>query len=287
VGRAKVCIVATRTSASVETDLGRIAAEAASQAAVSVELLDSPAAAVAIAELFIDVWQTDHRHAPMSPDLLCALAFTDHYVALARADGGVLGASVGFLAADEHGLHLHSHITGVHAAAQGRRIGYALKLHQRAWALEHGLARITWTFDPLVRRNAYFNLTRLGAVPARYVVNAYGAMADGVNAGDASDRLLVEWRVPPEAARPQPDAAGADVVLSCDEHGAPLATAPSGRAVRTAWVPEDIVALRRQSPVLAGNWRIALREALTTAVADGFTPIGMTRDGWYLLEPRR
>jgi predicted GNAT superfamily acetyltransferase len=264
-----------------------MAAEAAARAAVRVELLDSPASAVTLADLFIEIWETSHRHAPMSPDLLCALSFTDQYVALARSEGAVVGGSAGFFAADEHGIQLHSHITGVRAAAQGRRIGYALKLHQRAWAAEHGLGRISWTFDPLVRRNAYFNLTKLGAAPARYIVNAYGDMADGLNAGEPSDRFLVEWEVaPPSAPRAAADPSDADVVLACGPGGEPVATEPAGGTVRAAWVPEDIMVLRRAQPALAHSWRLAVRDALTAAAADGFTATAMTRDGWYVLERR-
>jgi predicted GNAT superfamily acetyltransferase len=264
-----------------------MASEAAARAGVRVDLLDSPASAAALADLFIEIWETSHQHAPVSPDLLCALSFTDQYVALARAEGAIVGGSVGFFAADEHGMHLHSHITGVRAAAQGRRIGYALKLHQRAWAAEHGLGRVSWTFDPLVRRNAYFNLTKLGAVSARYIVNAYGDMADGINAGEPSDRFLAEWDVaPPSAPRVPADPSDADAILACAPDGEPVVTEPAGGTVRAAWVPEDIVALRRAQPALARDWRLALRDALTTAAADGFMATAMTRDGWYVLERR-
>src|SRR6185312_17408828 len=85
------------------------------------------------------------------------------------------------------------HIAGVTRAGAGRHIGYALKLHQRAWALDRGLDTVTWTFDPLVRRNAYFNTVKLAARPVEYLVNFYGEMTDEINVGQGSDRLLVEW----------------------------------------------------------------------------------------------
>jgi predicted GNAT superfamily acetyltransferase len=280
---AKVCGVATHNPTSAETEVAR----AAARAGVRVELLGSPEAAAEVADLFVEIWETSHRHAPMSPDLLSALSFTDQYVALARGeDGTVLAGSVGFLGADENGIHLHSHITGVRPEAQGRRIGYALKLHQRAWAASHGLATITWTFDPLVRRNAYFNLTRLGAVPTRYVVNAYGEMADGLNAGEPSDRFLVAWPVAPVAPHVPPDRGEAAVVLAGGPGGEPVATAPGDAPVRCAWVPEDIVELRRRDAPLARTWRLALRDAIAAAGADGYTATAMTRDGWYVLERR-
>ena len=63
---------------------------------------------------------------------------------------------------------------------QGTAVGFVLKQHQRSWALERDIDTIEWTFDPLVRRNAYFNLTKLGARLVGYVDNFYGKLHDGV-----------------------------------------------------------------------------------------------------------
>jgi predicted GNAT superfamily acetyltransferase len=49
-------------------------------------------------------------------------------------------------------------------------------------------------------------------------------------------------------------------------------------------VPEDIVALRGEQPALARAWRLALREALTNALAGGYEITGASRLGWYVLE---
>ena len=72
-------------------------------------------------------------------------------------------------------------------------MGFALKLHQRAWALSRDVTTITWTFDPLVCRNAYFNVAKLAATPAEYLPDFYGEMDDVINGSDDSDRLLVHW----------------------------------------------------------------------------------------------
>ena len=71
----------------------------------------------------------------------------------------------------------------------------SLALPTSPWALARGLAQVSWTFDPLVRRNAYFNLAKLGARPRAYLVNFYGPMSDGINAGDDTDRLEAQWRL--------------------------------------------------------------------------------------------
>ena len=91
------------------------------------------------------------------------MSFAGGYISGAYAGDELIGASAGFLGRRAGELHLHSHISGVIAARQSRHVGVALKQHQRAWALARGIDSIEWTFDPLVRRNAFFNLVKLGA----------------------------------------------------------------------------------------------------------------------------
>ena len=83
---------------------------------------------------------------------------------------------------------MHSHITGVLPGLQSQGLGRLLKQHQREWALAREVGHITWTFDPLVARNAHFNLRVLGARVTEYLVDHYGPMDDGVNRGDETDR---------------------------------------------------------------------------------------------------
>ena len=69
--------------------------------------------------------------------------------------------------------------------------------------------------------------------------------------------------------------------------GAFGATSPaSGEVTSTllVQVPEDVVTLRREQPALARAWRLALREALTNALAGGYEITGASRLGWYVLE---
>src|SRR5256885_10340842 len=238
----------THTAESAEREAERVAAEACTRAGVRIAEVSKPAEASELAGLFMTVWETTFEHAPLSSDLLCALAFTGQYVVTARREGELVGGTVGFRT-DEGGTpRLHSHITGVLPGAQGGHVGFALKLHQRAWALQRGLDGINWTFDPLVRRNAYFNLTKLGATAERYSVNAYGDMADAINAGGESDRYVAEW--PVSASRNLPvDTGAADLVLSAAADGSPVLAEPAGAAARRrAWIPEDILDLRARDP---------------------------------------
>jgi hypothetical protein len=58
---------------------------------------------------------------------------------------------------------------------RGMRLGERLKHYQRDIVREMGVEKMFWTFDPLVARNAHFNLNRLGASVAEYLPNFYGS----------------------------------------------------------------------------------------------------------------
>lgn len=210
-----------------------------------------------------EIWGTDTAILPL--EMLVAIAHSGGYVAVASADGRPIGASVALLAVHDGRPALHSHITGLLPDARATGLGRALKLHQREWARERGIEHIVWTFDPLVRRNAWFNLAVLGADVVAYLPSFYGTMTDAINAGDDSDRLLVAWdvRAPvPETPRTADDRP-ADAVL-----------------VPTA---DDIVALRGRDPEAVATWRASTREALTSALDEGRSVLGFTRDGCYVL----
>jgi predicted GNAT superfamily acetyltransferase len=245
----------------------------------------------AVSRLLARIWAVPAEAAQLDPDLLRALAHLGGYVAMAYDGDELVGAGVGLFGAPASGV-LHSHIVGVAPEAQVRSIGYAIKLDQRAWALAAGLRTVTWTFDPLIRRNAYFNLAKLGARGTSYLVDFYGQMRDGVNAGQGSDRLLVEWDVrrplpgPAASAPASQDGPAAQVVLDVAGGGGPARGAPGPwtAPVLALRIPDDIVRLRGEDPVLARAWRLALRETLGAAATQGYRVEGMSRTGWYRLE---
>jgi predicted GNAT superfamily acetyltransferase len=212
--------------------------------------------------LMQDVWGTS---TPLvNVELLTAIAHSGGYVSAAFEHDRMVGASVGFLA-DHHGeWALHSHVTGVVDSMRHAGIGRAIKLHQRAWAAERRLRWITWTFDPLVRRNAWFNIAVLGADVDAYLPSFYGEMTDAINAGDESDRLLMAWDVTaPVPTRPRQ---GDDVI---DPILVPT--------------PDDVVVLRRSDPLAVAAWRSTTRDALTSALAEGGRVAGFTRGGAYVI----
>jgi predicted GNAT superfamily acetyltransferase len=89
--------------------------------------------------------------------------------------------------------YLHSHMLAVRAAHQNEGIGRALKLAQREDALKRGIRRMEWTFDPLVIKNAFLNISKLGAVVRSYTHNFYGVSSSRLQAGLPTDRLHAEW----------------------------------------------------------------------------------------------
>lgn len=246
---------------------------AAAAAGVTIRELREVAEFEDVFRLFDDIWHPGPANVPVPVELMVGLSHTGSYVAGAYEGERLVGASVGFLAADRA---LHSHVTG---ATIGRGIGSALKLHQREWALEHGLERITWTFDPLVRRNARFNLAKLGARPEEYVEDFYGSMADKINEGDYSDRLVAVWRLTEEPV-PVPAGPYGRAVVADGDLPRRLET---GERVRTVATPKDVEALRQSDPGAAREWRLAVREVLGGLMRDGGRVVGFTADGEYVV----
>jgi len=80
-------------------------------------------------------------------------------------------------------------------------LGRRLKLAQRDDALERGIDRMEWTFDPLEIKNAHLNIARLGAIARRYMRNIYGPSTSPLQGGLPTDRLVVEWWLKSERVR--------------------------------------------------------------------------------------
>ena len=253
------------------------------EAGVQLRELTELADLAAACALFDEIWRPAPDNPPVTAELMRALASGGGYVAGAFEGDRLVAASAGFCGPPRE-RSLHSHIAGVSAAVRGRAVGRALKLHQRDWAIARGIAHITWTFDPLVRRNAWFNLARLGAVPVAYKANFYGGMHDAINGDDESDRLLVRWDLEAPAVG-APAADGAAVALAAGPDGGPVATGTVGSAVLVG-VPQDIEALRGERPEVARAWRLALRRTLGGLMLAGASVVGFDRDGGYVVHTR-
>lgn len=285
------------------------AAQAAKAAGVVVRELDTLAELDAMIAVFDEVWVPEDGNSSIRLDTLRAMTKAGNYASGAYdlASGELLGACVGFFGPPAR-AELHSHIAGVRAAGLGRSVGFALKLHQRAWCLHRDVRVIAWTYDPLIRRNSYFNLVKLGARPVEYLRNFYGTMDDVINGGTETDRVLVHWDLASdlavEACAGRGQAAsftaerdrGAMVALSAGDDGSPLVLAglaldgpvldgPGRDGARTllVGVPADIEAMRLSAPALAGAWRTALRDVLSPVLAGGARVTGFDRSEGYVV----
>jgi len=225
--------------------------------AIDIRTLDDVDGIHEAARVFDEVW---HERGTMPANILRALEHAGNYVVGLFDDGRMIGASAAFFGPPA-ARSLHSHITGVLPGYQGQGLGRLLKNHQREWALQRGVGHITWTFDPLIPRNAHFNLAVLGARVSEYLVDQYGAMADGVNRGDQSDRLMVTWAL----AEPPAPAPTEDAILAIVE------------------VPDDIEGLRRSDPAAAAAWRVRVRDDLVGQLASGRRIGGFDRRGYLIV----
>ena len=245
------------------------------------------------ADLFAHIWETP-AVPPMPHDVLRSLVHAGGRVDAAFRDGNLVGAAVAVFSAPADAA-CYSMIAGVSPGAESRGVGLAQKLAQRAWALRAGVSRMVWTFDPLLRRNAWFNIARMGAVGTEYLVDFYGEVTDGVNDPE-TDRLAVTWNLraplPASTARAgvpgSPGPAGdtePPAILVAGPGDEPVAgTVPGMSARLRCWIPADILTIRRTDHALARRWRVAVRTALGDAIAEGYQVTGVSDPGWYVLE---
>jgi predicted GNAT superfamily acetyltransferase len=245
------------------------------------------AACVALQELTWGAGFTEKVPAAM---LLVAQKLGGVTAAAFDDDGAMLGFVFGVTGIKDGELVHWSDMLAVHPRAQGRRLGQRLKEHQREHCRRLGIKTIHWTFDPLVARNAYLNLARMGARATEYVEAMYGTGTNSPLQGDMpTDRFIVAWPVDPieEAGTVDAIPPGTPVVADAARDGEPpLADAPRV-AVR---VPRDISALAQADLATARRWRMATRRAFTHYLARGYAVRGFVADdggGAYLLEGAR
>jgi predicted GNAT superfamily acetyltransferase len=254
------------------TDAWALAQDAAAAAGVRLVPLRSFDDARAIGEVIVATWGEQ----PIGTEVVRALAESGNepYGAF---DGDELVAFVlGWAGVDADGLHVHSHMLAARPDRRHAGVGYALKLAQRAQALDHGIHTVRWTFDPLIARNAYFNLAKLGAVADRFERAFYGEMADALNRGDRTDRLTARWNLD---ATPGPRAPAAAVTaLRRNGAGPSFADVPDDADVVAVEVPVDYHDLRGADPDTAARWRDAVADAAESCFGRGLVAVAFDRE---------
>ena len=214
-------------------------------------------------KIFDITWSMDVG-TEITPNLLQAMVHSGSYLSGAFIDNKIVGAAFAFPATNG-GLHIHSHMTAVLPEFRDKGVGYALKIDQWKWAKKKNYSHLSWTFDPLVRRNAKLNIAKLGVDISAYYPNFYGEMPDALNAGDESDRLMVSWRTDVDAPRarelvtnPEPD----DILIE---------------------TPEDIVAIRSMDQSESMKWRRQVREQFMATFEKNGKVIGFSANNEYVV----
>jgi predicted GNAT superfamily acetyltransferase len=214
-------------------------------------------------KIFDITWSMD-AGTEITPNLLQAMVHSGSYLSGAFIDNKIVGAAFAFPATNG-GLHLHSHMTAVLPEFRDKGVGYALKIDQWNWAKKKSYSHLSWTFDPLVRRNAKLNIVKLGVDISAYFPNFYGDMPDALNAGDESDRLMVYWRTDIDAPKARE-----------------LITNPESNDILIE-IPEDIVAIRTKTQSESMKWRRQVREQFMAAFEKNSKVIGFSANNDYVL----
>ena len=214
-------------------------------------------------KLFDQIWSLDSG-TEITPNLLQAMVHSGSYLSGAFIDNKIVGAAFAFPATNGE-LHLHSHMTAVLPEFRDKGVGYALKIDQWGWAKKNTYSHLSWTFDPLVRRNARLNIAKLGVDISAYHPNFYGDMPDALNAGDESDRLMVSWRTDIDAPRAR------ELITN---------TAPGDILIE---IPEDIVAIRSKNQSESIKWRRQVREQFMAAFEKNGKVVGFSSNNEYVV----
>lgn len=257
----------------------------------TLRLLESPADMAATEVLQRLVWPGSETEV-IPTHLLITAIHNGGIVLGAFVQTDLVGFVFGFPGLDmlpdgPHPKHC-SHMMGVHPDWRNSGVGFALKRAQWQMVRHQGLDHITWTYDPLISRNAFLNIAKLGAVCNTYRISEYGDMRDGLNAGLPSDRFQVDWwlntrRVERRLGKRSRGTLKLDQFAKADLQPLyALSSGPDGlprppehfsrleSAILLAEIPSEFMALKAADFALARDWRFFTREVFETTFADGY-----------------
>jgi chorismate synthase len=194
------------------------------------------------------------------------------------ANGRMLGFVFGLTGVRGGRLVHWSDMLAVREDARGKQLGERLKHYQREVVRDLGVQTMYWTFDPLVARNAHFNLNRLGASIADYIPNFYGSNTGSILHGALpTDRFVAEWEITPGARTPtartgailNPNADAPRTTVVHDGKPRVIDPLPDAATVRVS-IPSDIEPVLASDADMALAWRLAARQAITHYLARGY-----------------
>ena len=254
---------------------------------VTLRPLETPQDCRACVGLQREIWGPDFIDVVPATLLMVTQRVGGVAVGAFNATRGLVGFVFGISGVTDGTLAHWSNMLGVRSEARRLGLGRRLKLHQRARLLERGIRVAYWSYDPLVARNASFNLNTLGARPTEYVVDMYGDTGSALHRGLDTDRIIVTWplddpdverRVAGEQPNLLPDTiAETPIVIppESDDSGADHSTYPTADWVRVA-VPAEIGSLKTTAPGEARRWQRSVREAFRSYLKHGYRVVGFS-----------
>jgi predicted GNAT superfamily acetyltransferase len=263
-------------------ETGREAWEAAEAAARAADVEIRPLGELADAERILEVMIATWGHHQLLPrEVIRAFQGSGNTPYGAFRGEDMIGYVLGWLGDDsDDGLHVHSHMLAVVPTLREGGIGYALKLAQRAAALDAGAHVVRWTFDPMQSRNAHFNVNKLGTTADRFHRHYYGDMTDVLNRGERTDRLEARWDLDPVPAR-RPAIPGTERVVLRNAAGTPERAGhpvPADDGSFRVETVRDYPALRESDAATAAIWRDAVADALESCIRMGMTVAAFDSD---------
>ncbi|HUP45767.1 MAG TPA: GNAT family N-acetyltransferase [Thermoanaerobaculia bacterium] len=213
----------------------------------------------AVEQLQQEIWNVVDREVVPTLHLIPATAVGA--ILLGAFDGErLVGFVYGFPGFEGEARIIHSDMLAVLPDYRGAGLGRRLKMAQRQAALDAGVRRITWTFDPLQARNAHLNFNRFGVTSKRYLRDFYGDTTSPLHRGIGTDRLWVEWNLSESSG-----------------------LGPRGSETIRIEIPADVGALPVEE---ARAWREKTRDEFEKAFARGFIATRFERGtpaGAYIL----
>jgi predicted GNAT superfamily acetyltransferase len=253
----------------------------------SIRILESPAEMEAIEDIERQIWPGSETDVIPSHLLLAAvhggglvIGAYDDSKSPPRLIGFVFGFPGLYITPDGPRIKHCSHQLGVLPEYRNSGIGFRLKRAQWQMVRHQGIDRITWTFDPLLNRNAHLNISKLGAVCNTYLRDFYGQMRDEMNRGLPSDRFEVDWWVHTRRVERRLSKRSRRQLQWNDYRKAESRIIP---AFSTRWevsladnplvlieVPVNFNRLRKDNPDSALEWRLYSRSIFEDLFSEGY-----------------
>ena len=252
---------------------------------------------IAVAELQKEVWGQESIEI-VPPSILMVNQKIGGLVAGAFTPENELVAFVYGLPGFRSGEEVHwSHMLAVRPPWRGYGLGRVLKEYQKQFVLERNIDIVHWTYDPLESVNAKLNLSRLGALPAEYVLDLYGKGEKSVlHRGIGTDRFILTWFMKDQARMQYlagyHEPTTLDDAVSVISDDIRFEPASLEAYVIKVEIPENIQQLKDDLPKVAADWRNATRSAFQHYMSLAYAVTAFMKDDqtgrcYYLMSKPR